>query len=137
MLESSQPPSRAEDGHDRPDSGAGEVIDALPVPASAPAGGRVSRLSRALPGGRTRSAGALGAAQAAAVAAGGFLAGAALVGLVRHRERGSSTLARGVGVGRSLARGGGAAKTPEVLQIVGTRSLLLDVHLLAPRNPDG
>ncbi|MGH2904336.1 MAG: hypothetical protein ACRDK7_12260, partial [Solirubrobacteraceae bacterium] len=72
------------------------------------------------------------AVQAAAVAAGGFVAGAAVVGLV-HRRRRTATLAGGRGSGR-LSRGGrhgrSANRTGELLQIVGSRSLLLDVHLL-------
>jgi hypothetical protein len=60
-----------------------------------------------------------------ALAAGSFAAGAAAMGLVRRRR------ARAVGVAgrRALLRGrvGGG----ERLQIVGTRSLLVDIHLLA------
>lgn len=68
------------------------------------------------------------AVQAAAVAAGGFVAGAAVVGLARRRhgvtERGRRAMIRERGGKRG--RHGGA----ELLQIVGSRSLLLDVHLL-------
>ena len=71
------------------------------------------------------------AVQAAAVAAGGFVAGAAVVGLVHRRRR--ATLAKGRGA-RRLSRGGrdgrSANKAGELLQIVGSRSLLVDVHLL-------
>jgi hypothetical protein len=70
-------------------------------------------------------------AQAAAVAAGGFVAGAAVVGLVgrrRARSRGLSARRRG---GKELTRGG------ELLQIVGSRSLLVDVHLLGGRGGAG
>jgi hypothetical protein len=66
-------------------------------------------------------------AQAAAVAAGGFVAGAAVVGLVgrrRARPRGRVPARRRR---KELARGG------ELLQIVGSRSLLVDVHLLGAR----
>ena len=78
-----------------------------------------------------RRAAALPAVQAAAAAAGGFVAGAAVVGLVGHRRR-RAALLEGARRGRTLARrgsarGGGAT---ERLQIVGSRSLLLDVHLL-------
>ena len=73
----------------------------------------------------------LPAVQAAAAAAGGFVAGAAVVGLVGRRHR--RALARG-GAGRALSRRGRAAArnagVAERLQIVGSRSLLLDVHLL-------
>ena len=76
-----------------------------------------------------RSAAALPAVQAAAAAAGGFVAGAAVVGLVgRHRRR-SSALEAGR---RSLLgrRGSRNSAATDRLQIVGSRSLLLDVHLL-------
>jgi hypothetical protein len=70
------------------------------------------------------------AVQAVAVAATGFVAGAAVVGLVgRHQRR---VLAQGAGAGstRRLARGRGGRGRPEVLQVVSTRSLLVDVHVL-------
>jgi hypothetical protein len=77
-----------------------------------------------------RRAAALPAVQAAAAAAGGFVAGAAVVGLVgRHRRRAAldaGRRARGLGR-RGSARNAGAM---DRLQIVGSRSLLLDVHLL-------
>lgn len=72
------------------------------------------------------------AVQAAAVAAGGFVAGAAVVGLVHRRQRRSGALAKGRR-GRAVRRGKGAAKdgrAGDLLQIVGSRSLLVDVHLL-------
>jgi hypothetical protein len=78
-----------------------------------------------------RRAAALPAVQAAAAAAGGFVAGAAVVGLVGRRRRRAGLLEAGrrgrTLAGRGSARNGGAA---ERLQIVGSRSLLLDVHLL-------
>jgi hypothetical protein len=67
-------------------------------------------------------------AQAAAVAAGGFVAGAAVVGLVsrrRARPRRRLTARRR---SKDRARGG------ELWQIVGSRSLLVDVHLLGGRD---
>jgi len=77
----------------------------------------------ALPG-DLRSAGAvLPAVQAAAVAAGGFVAGAAVVGLVHRRQRRSSALAKGRGTRRS-------SRASELVQVVGSRSFLVDVHLL-------
>jgi hypothetical protein len=94
---------------------------------------------RARPAGQTlvneqRSPGAVvPAVQAAAVAAGGFVAGAAVVGLV-HRRRQRLTLAKGRRAGRRLSRGrrdaNSGGKAGELLQIVGSRSLLVDVHLL-------
>ncbi len=71
-------------------------------------------------------------AQAAAVAAGGFVAGAAVVGLMGRRRARS----RGLTVPR---RRGGKERTrgEELLQIVGSRSLLVDVHLLGGRGGSG
>lgn len=70
-------------------------------------------------------------AQAAAVAAGGFVAGAAVVGLVgRRRARSRRLTARRRG-GKERTRGA------ELLQIVGSRSLLVDVHLLGGRGGAG
>jgi hypothetical protein len=112
----------------------GEVIDALPVLANEP------RLVPAgpLPGGIARSSGAvIPAVQAAAVAAGGFVAGAAMVGLVQRRQRRSAALAKGGRRGRGVGRGGRtAAVGGELVQIVSSRSLLVDVHLLAPDGRD-
>jgi hypothetical protein len=74
----------------------------------------------------------LPAVQAAAVAAGGFVAGAAFVGLVHHRRRRrASALPRGRRA-RELSRGSSrpVARAAELVQIVGSRSLLVDVHLL-------
>jgi hypothetical protein len=78
---------------------------------------------------QSRRAAALPAVQAAAAAAGGFVAGAAVVGLVgRHRRRGALDAGRRArGLSRGSRRNPGAV---ERLQIVGSRSLLLDVHLL-------
>src|SRR5215207_2581540 len=65
----------------------------------------------------------LPAAQAAAVAATGFVAGAAaVVAIHRHATRKSSTSR----LTRRRKRGAGS----ETLSVVGTRSFLLDVHLL-------
>jgi hypothetical protein len=87
---------------------------------------------------RGRAAGALPAVQAAAVAAGGFVAGAAVVGLVARRQRHSAALAKGRGAARGLKRGarrrGGSSSAAELVQIVGSRSLLVDVHLLGGRD---
>ena len=78
------------------------------------------------------------AVQAAAVAAGGFVAGAAVAGLVTRRHRQAGALAKGRRSGRRVGRGGrgrGAAPSAgELVQIVGSRSLLVDVHLLGGRD---
>jgi hypothetical protein len=66
------------------------------------------------------------AVQAAAVAAGGFVAGAAVVGLVGRRH--NRALAAGTAPRRRLLR---RSRTQvEALQIISTRSLLVDVHML-------
>jgi hypothetical protein len=78
------------------------------------------------------------AVQAVAVAATGFVAGAALAGLVRRGRR--RDLIRVMGSPRRLGRGasGGRGRRSsrgagERVQIVGSRSLLVDVHLLDGR----
>jgi hypothetical protein len=82
--------------------------------------------------------GMLPAVQAAAVAAGGFVAGAAVVGLAhRRRERALTRARKGRGravLRRSRARQEGS-RNLSVLEIVGSRSLLVDVHLLGPAGP--
>ncbi len=119
----------------------GEEIDALPVLApqarvlaARPATGALSGESRA-------SGVMIPAVQAAAVAAGGFVAGAAVVGLVHRRQRRSTALAKGRRFGAELGRGGRRARkggrAGELVQIVGSRSLLLDVHLLGGSGADG
>jgi hypothetical protein len=67
------------------------------------------------------------AVQAAAVAAGGFVAGAAVVGLVSRRHS-RAALAAGTPRRRLLRRS--RSSRVEALQIVSTRSVLVDVHLL-------
>jgi len=117
---------------DREDDG--EVVDALPVLASEPT---VMR-AKPVPGALARGGGAvIPAVQAAAVAAGGFVAGAAVVGLVQRRQRQSASLTKGGRRGRGVGRAGrAAAGGGELLQIVSSRSLLVDVHLLGPAGPD-
>ncbi len=66
--------------------------------------------------------------QTAAVAAGGFVAGVAVVSLVRRRRQ-----RRALAAGRVRARRG-ATPVGELVQIVGSRSLLVDVHLLGGRD---
>lgn len=95
-----------------------EVVDAVPVPAPQPGGELVEHRSYGL------IAGAAPAAHAVAMAAGGFIAGAAVVGLAGRRR---SKRAR-IPAKRKRARGDSAVG--ELVRIVGTRSLLVDVHLL-------
>jgi hypothetical protein len=107
-----------------------EEVDALPVLADEPT--VIASSAGALPAEAGQARAVVPAVQAAAVAAGGFVAGAALVGLV-HRRRRHTALAKGRRTAR-LNRGGrdgrSANKAGELLQIVGSRSLLVDVHLL-------
>jgi len=110
--------SEADPSEMLPPAEQGEVVEARPAGAElAPS---------------RRSAGTLPAVQAAAAAAGGFVAGAAVVGLVGRRHRRSSALDRRASGRRSLLGGRSRrnAAAGERLQIVGSRSLLLDVHLL-------
>jgi hypothetical protein len=112
-----------------------EEVDALPVLAqeatvlSDPFAGELSR---------SRGSAAIPVVQAAAVAAGGFVAGAAVVRLVTRRQRHSAALTKGRRAGRRLGRAGrgrgGASGASELVQIVGSRSLLVDVHLLGGRD---
>jgi hypothetical protein len=77
------------------------------------------------------------AVQAAAVSAGGFVAGAAVIGLVTRRQRRAVALGKGRNAGRRLARGrrrGTQSAASELVQIVGSRSLLVDVQLLGGRD---
>ncbi len=90
-----------------------EVVDGLPVLAE------VRQLEPA-------PAAPLPAAQAAAVAATGFLAGAATFALVKHRRT------------RKLARAGGAVSRPlisqpplDLLPVAGSRTYLVHVRVLA------
>lgn len=102
-----------------------ETVDALPV--LAPEASVID--GSAFSGELARSSGTIPAAAAAAVAAGGFVAGAAVVGLVTRHQRGVQARGQRPRLGRRRApsRGG------ELVQIVGSRSLLLDVHLLGGR----
>src|SRR5579884_1443907 len=85
----------------------GETVDAVPVLAEA----------RPLP---APSYAALPAVQAAAVAATGFVAGAATLALVRRHSA------------RKLARSRSAPRRAvDILPIVGSRTFVVDIHLLA------
>ena len=80
-----------------------------------------------------RGAAMVPAVQAAAVAAGSFVAGAAVVGLVHRRRRRALMLGKGRRAAGRSARGSGSrrgSRAGELVQIVGSRSLLVDVHLL-------
>ena len=111
----------------------GQEVDATPVLAGdaqpAPVAPEASSLAR-----RTAGA-ALPAAAAAAAVAGGFVAGAAVFGLVARRHGRSPALAQGRAAGRRLGRRGRSAPAPQMLQVLSTRSLLVDVHVLGPAGP--
>jgi hypothetical protein len=113
-------------------AGEAEEIDALPVLAGEAHAMPLRSVRGGLPDERRATGIVIPAVQAAAVAAGGFVAGAAVVGLVHRRQQRSTALSKGKRVGRNVGRGGtrGAAKAVELVQIVGSRSLLVDVHLL-------
>lgn len=85
-----------------------ETVDGLPVLAE------VRPIERVAPA-------SLPAVQAAAAAATGFVAGAATIVLVKRRAA------------RKHARGGrnGSRRAVDLLPIVGSRTFLVDVHLLA------
>jgi hypothetical protein len=144
----SSPPQRAQDeveygaepaeGEDTApgDAATGDSRGADPLPVLA----EEARVLRAEAGAGAalpaRQPTTLPAVQAAAVAAGGFVAGAAVVGLVARRQLRSQALARGRQAGRGIARGRrrNGSGAGELVQIVGSRSLLLDVHLLGGRD---
>ncbi|MEA2153158.1 MAG: hypothetical protein QOI18_1391 [Solirubrobacteraceae bacterium] len=118
------------------DDAPAEALDTLPVLAQAAT--VVDGYPFAAELARVRASAAIPAVQAAAVAAGGFVAGAAVAGLVTRRQRGSAALAKGRRARRRLGRGrrgrGAAPAASELVQIVGSRSLLVDVHLLGGRD---
>jgi hypothetical protein len=106
-----------------------ESIDALPVLSEPATLLGVRRMQDIAP--RASQPLAIPVVQAAAAAAGGFVAGAAVVGFVHRRQRRAE-----LQKGRRGARGLGRKRQParaELVQIVGSRSLLLDVHLLGER----
>ena len=107
--------------------------DALPVLAEQPRVLEVRAVHVPAPAGQPGVL--IPIAQAAAAAAGGFVAGAAVVGLVRRRQRRAAPakLRRGASARRSQAGGRSGGRAAELVQIVGTRSLLVDVHLLGER----
>src|ERR1019366_1622312 len=105
-----------------------EIFDAVPVLSGSPRIIPAKSSSESLPVERRSGAMAIPAVQAAA----GCVAGAAVVGLVHRRRRRARALVKGRGR-RGLTRGGGSrrdGRSGELLQIVGSRSLLVDLHLL-------
>jgi hypothetical protein len=129
-----EPTDEQPDGH--PGASEGDGADALPVLAEE---ARVVR-AQAVPGEVLPARDVqtmIPVVQAAAVAAGGFVAGAAVIGLVTRRQRRALALSKGQGAGRRLGRGrrrSAQSGVSELVQIVGSRSLLVDVHLLGGRD---
>jgi hypothetical protein len=115
-----------------------EVLDGLPVLAGETNGAQARPLpaeqrTKALAS--ERRAPATTAVQAAAAAAGGFVAGAAVIRLVdRRRRRAAAAPRSGRRAAKRRGRGGAGG---ELVQIVGSRSLLVDVHLLGAPGKDG
>jgi len=75
----------------------------------------------------------------AAAAAGGVVAGAAVLGLVQRRHRRALVLAKGRrprALGRRARASRRSSAPAELLQIVSSRSVLLDIHLLGGSGSD-
>jgi hypothetical protein len=116
-----QPVTPEEDGAEVVEGGHSGALQTLAEDADVvyaqPVGG-------ALPSDWRTGGAVLPAVQAAAVAAGGFVAGAAVIGLVHRRQRRSGAIAK---ARRGTGRGG---RVGELVQVVGSRSFMVDVHLL-------
>lgn len=97
--------------------GDSEVLDGVPVLADEPSSREIVRRAPAP------------IVQTAAVAAGGFVAGAAVLGLA-HRRKARRTALAAARPRRRIARAGRGAKRAQLVEIVASRSLLVDVHLL-------
>jgi len=120
--------------------GEDEAIDGVPVPEEGSSRTLAHVAARAQLPVHRRVAGSSAAVQAAAAAAGGFVAGAAVLGLVQRRQRGAPALTRARRPARVLGRRGSQSAgsgAGEVVQIIASRSLLVDVHLLAGPTPPG
>jgi hypothetical protein len=114
-----------------------EILDGVPVLAGTPRILPAESSAGTLPV-EHRAPTVIPAVQAAAVAAGGFVAGAAVVGLVHRRRRRSTALVKGRGRGARALKGSARreGRAGELLQIVGSRSLLVDLHLLGGAGTD-
>jgi hypothetical protein len=109
-----------------------EVLDGVPVLPGEPSGVSVSGVSMfpAPAASRALARPLAGPVQTAAAAAGGFVAGAALLGLVHRRHTRRVALA-GARRSRRIGRSGKRSKSgAPLVDVVATRSLLVDVHLL-------
>ena len=107
-------------------AGDGELVEAVPVLGEELAAGQAEGSTTLM----RRYTAAPPAVQAAAAAAGGFVAGAAFLGLVHRRQRRATAPARSRRGRRPGRRGDSGGGVGELIQIVGSRSLLVDVHLL-------
>jgi hypothetical protein len=101
-----------------------EVLDGLPVLADEPSEGMFPA-----PAARAAIGLLAGPAHTAVAAAGGFVAGAAVLGLV-HRRKSKRLAPAGASSSRRVGRGRKRSKSAGEPAIVGSRSLLVDVHLL-------
>jgi hypothetical protein len=107
-----------------------EVLDGVPVLAAEPTLAEAASVSMfGSSQSRSLTVPSSTPVQTAAVAAGGFLAGAAFLGLVRRRHSRNAALMH-ARAPRRLGRGRKRSKQPGEIAIVGSRSLLVDVHLL-------
>jgi hypothetical protein len=111
-----------------------EEIDALPVLADEAEVVRAYALQGAPATYWRSTSAAIPAVQAAAAAAGGFVAGAAVVRLFNRRHRAAAPLSAPRRRRRGSREKRGSTKAGELIQIVGSRSLLVDVHLLGGRD---
>jgi hypothetical protein len=103
-----------------------EVLDALPVLT-----GESSEAMFPAPAPRGAIGPLAGPAQTAVAAAGGFVAGAAVLGLL-HRRKSKRLALVHASSSRRIRGGGKRSKSAGELAIVGSHSLLVDVHLLGP-----
>jgi len=100
---------------------------------------RITRVHPSPSSSPVRSESAIGTRAVAAAAAGSFVAGAAVVGLVSRRHRRSAALAskrRPRGLSRRVKASRRSPSVAERLQIVGSRSFVVDVHLLGSPGAD-
>jgi hypothetical protein len=73
------------------------------------------------------------AVQVVAAAAGGFMVAAALAGVFKRRRRPTVPRSRRLPGRAARLTGRAGGRTSELVRIVGTRSVLVDVHLLGER----
>jgi hypothetical protein len=106
-----------------------EEVDAVPVLADDAADGSAGYGREIVPRGATPIV------QTAVVAAGGFVAGAAVLGLVHRRQSRRAALAAARPRRRIVRAGARAKPVGGIAEIVASRSLLVDVHVLGSPAP--